>query len=390
MKNTILKFVNKPSANILSSQTLYESAFYLMNLNQRSESKISEVIDKIVDTQLPDGGFDIGYDFQFGPNLSKSNAKEGTSPELLSLTALGMYTDLYGERETVIHAIKLAVDWVLARIVYVGDGVAIPYAPDSFRGIHITNATSFCISALAYALAHADESRKVQIEEVIVGMYKFMHSQLVIKGNEGYWPYFYQDAKGEEAKLINDKIDNYHIAQQLYHHCLAQKKVPNDFNIETINLVSNYLLKLINDEGYLPYTFLKDRVSDKVHMWGFAALIPAFVEIYLITGNVKAKESALKVANYIMKFSALDEHFSPIILNSNKTIFDSNFYPRSDAWVIHSLSELEKLNMYDDNISDLCGKCYAKIQHQNFLGLENHVVTFRMRVFAKIVRFIIK
>lgn len=389
LKNAVLKFVNKPSDGILSSQTLYESVFYLLALNTDEKDKIDRVIHKIIETQLPDGGFDIGYDFQFGPGLSKSQLKEGTSPEILSLTALCMYCDKYGETVVVKEAIELAVKWILDRVITVKDGYAIPYAPDTFKGIHITNATSFCISALAYAIPYLEGDVKVGASNVLNGMYKFMLSQLEIKGKTGYWPYFYQDAQGHEASLINDKIDNYHIAQQLYHHCLAQKRSPSTDNLQIIHYVSSYLIDLINDEGYIPYTFSQNRVSDKVHLWGFASLIPAFVECYLLTANLKFKENAVKVSDYIMKYSSSGEYFAPIILNSTKEKFDSHFYPRSDAWVLHALAELNKIDSFTSDAKNVCRKSYAKIEKQDYSGLENHVVTFRMKVFSKIVRLVL-
>ncbi|TVL53752.1 hypothetical protein AYI98_00995 [Shewanella algae] len=390
LKNLILKFVNKPSPGILSSQTLYETFFYLINQKSVSKVDVDSVIDKILETQLSDGGFDIGYDFQFGPNMSKTKSREGTSPEVLSLTALGLYCERFEPSESVLQGLNLAVDWILERIVKTDKGIAIPYAPDSFKGIHITNATSFCISALAYSLPYVSANKRCEIELVLRGMYTFMHSQLVVIDEVGYWPYFYQDANGEEAKLINAKVDNYHIAQQLYHHCLAQKVFPDEQNDQIIRRVSKYLISNLDDVGYVPYTFYGERISDKVHLWGFSSLISAFVESFIYLGEDIYRKAATDVAGYISKYGIVSDHFAPIILNSDKSIFDGNFYPRSDAWVIHSLSELSKLGVEDENLIKACENSYSKIVEQCYRGDENHVVTMRMKIFAKLIRLIVK
>ena len=390
LKNIILSFVNKPTPDILSSQTLYEVFFYLNNFVERYSDDLHYVISVIVDTQLDDGGFDIGYDFQYGPSMSKKSKLEGTSPELLSLTALSLYESRFpNHNPRVKPAIRKAVDWILTRLVKTQFGVAIPYAPDSFDGIHITNATSFCISALSTSAQHFNGVEKANVVSVVESMYDFMHAQLVYETeSSAYWPYFYQYADENHKRLINSKVDNYHIAQQLYHHYLAEKYLPNANNRRILELTSEYLFSKLDDEYFVPYTIFKGAASGKIHLWGYSSLIPAFVSAYEFGLGDKYKRAAIGVFEFIKKYCVCEDHFAPIILINNKKLFDSNFYPRSDAWVLHGISALNNIDSLSDNWVSFCYKVYSKMKKEKFRGLENHVVTLRMKLFAILVRVV--
>ena len=394
IKNTVLKFVNAPESGILSSQTLYECMFYLLNIHSLSPSNdnavnAKKVAYKIVETQLDNGGFDLGYDFIFGKGLNKKNPKEGTSPELLSITALSQYLLVFGDDQYVLNAIKRGLNWIFDRIIKEGDLYAIPYAPDSYGKVHITNATSFCISALASCLPHVDANNKVLIEKYLDSMYLFMEKQLVDSGdNQAYWPYFYQNGTEEELSYTNDKVDNYHMAQQIYHHMLAQSIYPNKANEKTIKKVFNHLASLINDDGFIPYTFSNGKNTDKVDVWGFSSLISAFSLYGHMHDSGLAKQCSKKILSYLMKNSWNGIYFTPIILHSNKHKFDQNFYPRSDAWVIHAISDHMRFVEEDINLISEVEKVYCLIEQGQFSGLENHTITLRKRIFSIIVNMI--
>lgn len=391
IKNRILQFVNAPEDGVLSSQTLYESMFYLLNKHAYNPSDTNtemakKVAYKIIETQLGDGGFDLGYDFIFGKGLNKKNPKEGTSPELLSITALSQYLLTFGNDENVLNAIKSGLKWITDRIIKEGELFAIPYAPDSYDKVHITNATSFCISALASCLPLLDGEKKTSVETYLDSMYLFMNKQLVVSGdNQAYWPYFYQNGTKEELSYTNDKVDNYHMAQQIYHHMLAQRVYPNETNEKTIKEVFNYLASLIDDSGYIPYTFSNGKNTDKVDVWGFSSLISAFSLYGEMYDSAVAKDCSKKVLGYLMTNCWNGKYFTPIILNSNKYKFDNHFYPRSDAWVIHAISDHMRFVEKDTNLISETEKVYSLIEKGNYSGLENHTITLRKKFFAKAV-----
>lgn len=388
-KKVVLGYVNKPTKDIISSQTIYETIFYINNKDENFKKNHYEIaIKKLIETQLDDGGYDIGYDFQFGPNMKKTKKKEGTSPEQLSLVALCIAASEYPARNDILQSIEKSYEWITRRLIKNSQGIAIPYAPDSYKYIHITNATSFCISAVAHAINFLDEEKKLIARKNVEGMCEFMLSQLVVTNTGAYWPYFYQNGSKTEAKLVNNKIDNYHIAQQLYHHCLTHKICDISSNKKIIESVSEYLLSLVEDDGYVPYTVFNSKRSDKIHLWGFASLIPAFVQSYLILKDNRHLEAALKVATYIEKYAVASDYFYPIVSHNDKKPLDKNFYPRSDAWVIHALSELEKIGSLTKKLTEISEKSFKKILLNDFKGLENHVLTYRMKIFASLIRII--
>lgn len=399
LKNMILSFVNQPEDGVLSSQTLYGCLFYQINMYQSTGDltyldDAKPVARKICDTQLSDGGFDLGYDFIFGKGLNKKNVKEGTSPELLSLTALCLYSQVISDQdEVVIDSIYKSISWIEKRVIEVEPNIfAIPYAPDSYSKVHIINATSFAISAVAASINYIqDVDRKIKFESFLNGMYQFMFNQIENTSNDaGLWPYFYKNGSEEELKLINDKIDNYHMAQQLYHHIIADEFYPNDYNKKSIRMIFNYLISLLDENGYLPYTVSKGKATDKVDVWGFSSLVGCFALYFKVYGCEVAKKASQKSFEYLMKHTWSGEYFYPIILNSNKSVFDAHFYPRSDAWVIHAISDYNRFVSHNEDVVAKTNSVFSKIVSDDFTGLENHTITPRKKAFAAIVNLVKK
>ncbi|HFQ4858321.1 TPA: hypothetical protein ACGUPG_004142 [Vibrio vulnificus] len=399
LKNTILSFVNQPEGGILSSQTLYECLFYQINMyHTTGDNKYfgyaKQVARKICATQLSDGGFDLGYNFIFGKGLNKKNLKEGTSPELLSLTALSLYSQLVNNQDKVVlDAIEKSINWIEKRVIEIETGIfAIPYAPDSYSKVHIINATSFAISAIASSASHIkDMERKKKFEDFLNGMYQFMFNQIEMTSDDaGLWPYFYKNGSQEELKLINDKVDNYHMAQQLYHHIIADSFYSNDYNKKSIEIIFKYLISILDDNGYLPYTVHKGKATDKVDIWGFSSLVGCFSLYSKVYECDVAKKASQRCFDYLMNHAWSGEYFYPIILNSNKSVFDGHFYPRSDAWVIHAISDYSRFVSQNDDIILKTNSVFSKIVSNDFTGLENHTITPRKKAFATIVALIKK
>ncbi|KZY76869.1 hypothetical protein A3740_11720 [Oleiphilus sp. HI0068] len=398
VKSMILKFVNKPEDNILSSQTLYECLFALINLYriEKTEEHLHSARDvayKICDTQLIDGGFDLGYDFIFGKALSKANKKEGTSPELLSITALSIYYQEIDKDIKVYDSIIKGLNWVKKRLIKIDDDgftYAIPYAPDSYEKVHIINATSFALSSIASSIPVInDETEIAFFKSVLDGMYEFMFQQLEFnRDGEGFWPYFYNKGSSEELALINDKVDNYHMAQQLYHHIIADKYYPSEVNNKSIECIYKYLASLVDEEGFVPYTFAMGKSSDKVDVWGYASILGALAIYGHNYHSAAAINLAKKVSGYLIKNTWQGEYFYPIVLNSNKKAFDSHFYPRSDAWVVHSLTDYLLYIDRNEDINNIVIRILEKIKECDYKGLENHTITYRKKAFAFIVNLL--
>ncbi|QHA93678.1 hypothetical protein [Bacillus sp. N1-1] len=384
VKNQVLHFVNSPGNNILSSQTLYESLLFCLDMYNLTLEEAwfveAKVIAKMIsENQNPDGGFDIGYNFIFGNNLSKKTMKESTTPEILSLYALVKYQKVTGDKSFE-EAIEKATSWVIEHSYrYKGDFYVIPYAPLTYKEVHITNGVSFTIGAISELI-----DLNPQVVEVLDGMINFMHSELEEAEKGSYWRYFHRESSSYTNNIAKDKVDNFHIAQQLRYHCVAQCNYPNKKNLEIINRVTTYLLNSIDNEGWIPYVIKGDKMTDKVDIWGYASVLKGLVEASEFIDNKDIMHKVEKIKNNILEFSWNGEYFNPIILKGGKP-FDKRFYPRSDAWVIHSLSRYMLKEGFSEDLFKICERNYKLIRSNGFRGKENHTITKRKLFFAKLV-----
>jgi hypothetical protein len=397
LKDIVLKYVNRPEDSVLSSQTLYECLFFAINREKQCGNKYwfykaTNVARMIIDTQLDNGGFNIGYNFQFGRGLKKSAEREGTTPEILSVTALNEYLNNFrpliddGFAAECEAAIEKGLLWLNKYCVENEFGVAVPYAPETTNFIHITNATSFALSALSTTkIGSTDVLDAESRNKLVFGMYEFMNSQLRSDiGMSGkYWPYFYDGGSSEERALGNEKIDNYHIAQQLFFHCVSQRFVPNATNLDIIERVTLYLIQLVESDGFVPYTIHKGAKSNKVDTWGYSSVVMALCASKEFVQHEATDSAINRCIRYLRLYCRSEDHFIPIVNNISKHAHDSNFYPRSDAWVIHAFSEAAEFCSQEDLF--FCDQVFAKIENDGFSGKENHTLTFRKKVFASMV-----
>lgn len=385
IKDIILKFINKPVNNVRSSQTLYEVMFTLLNMNeiykkQQYKTQIKELSDLIVKTQMSDGGFDIGYNFAFGINMTKRSEKESTTPEVLAIYALIKYYDLYKD-DTVINSIEKGIKWILNNSYkYLDKYWVIPYAPNSYKEIHITNAISFSVSTLAYYMYIFKENTNPRIQEICDGMLLYMRDELIVNNNKGYWNYF-------EKKLIKKddyyiKIDNYHIAQQLYYHMQIQKYYRNSDNDEIVKLVSNYLKDKIKENVAVPYIETKEKKTKDIHTWGYVAILLCALEW-------KNSKYINNIISFMKENIIGKDHFFPIV-KENGEVIDEEYYPRSDAWVLHSFSEYLLYNKNDIKIKRIIDIGLELQKKNQYFGKENHVYTRRKKFFSKCVNTIKK
>lgn len=401
LKKNIIKFVNAPQAGIYSSQTLYEALFFTLELGRIKGLEYAypasmELAERIVASQLPDGGFDIGYDFIFGNGLRKTHDKEGTTPECLSITALAFYLEAYGEvvptetRDSIEKCIEKGVVWIIKHAIEVSQTEkAIPYAPLTYKKVHITNATSFAISALSSAVQFLKPEIACKVTEILPSLIFFMRNQLDSSVSGGmYWPYFYRHGNTEEKKLINDKIDNYHIAQQLYHHCVSLNYFECPESRFIVSQVSEYLLSQVDEDGFVPYTIKQGVASDKVDLWGYASLIMGFSSAYAFTQDRRLLGAIDLIADYLRKYCCAKDYFYPIVSSNNKLPFDANYYPRSDAWVIHSVAAGAKISNACMELIPFCELVFSKMRDSGYIGKENHTLTIRKLVFSRLVSLV--
>lgn len=393
IKNSIIKFINAPEKDIMSSQTLYEALLTTLDMYEASDNMAEKeywqdesfsIATLIKKSQLPNGGFDLGYNFLFGKGLKKTFEKEATTPEVLSIYALYRFREVYGSEKTMFisECIDRGAEWIFSNVIEVDQKYAIPYAPHTYKKVHITNGVSFAIGVIAYYLKYNPDDDK--IINVFNGMIEFMYDELESTENGAYWPYFYQNGSKSEKELINDKVDNYHIAQQLKYHCVAYKLFPTSKNLKIIKLVSEYLYSNIDENMFIPYTRNGSKLSTKIDMWGYTSIIKAFTEVSELLNDDKYAKVSGEIVNKVLNHSWNGKYFYPI-LDKDFNTFDSNFYPRSDAWVLHSLAHYYKKNSQNKKLNDVILTGYKSISEVNFIGYENHTLSTRKILFIKLL-----
>lgn len=381
IKDKILKFVNKPVSNILSSQTLYEAMFaninmYLKYKDEKYKNRCDQIAKLISETQMKDGGFDIGYNFCFGNNMTKKSEKESTTPEVLSIFGLLKYYEIF-KNEEIVPSIKKGIKWIKEKSYKNEQGLyIIPYAPCSYKQVHITNAISFTVATLGY---YAYLFQDHQYDEICNDMLKYMKEELIVEEDKGYWNYFEKSLMTERSYI---KVDNYHIGQQLYYHILLDQYFENDDNKEIIRLVSNYIINKLEENIAVPYIEIEGKANTDIHSWGYCSLLLCALK----TDN---KELSDKVLEYMMKYMIIDNHFSPVIKNTGEMI-EKEYYPRSDAWVLHALSEYLLLREEKVEVIEIVNKGLEKLEEIDYKGLENHVYTLRKKIFSNTARMIKK
>lgn len=379
IKKKFLGYMLEPAGNIQSSQTLYEALMANINMYDATGKKeyitaAGQIADMIMKSQLTDGGFDIGYNFRFGEQIKKSSKIQATTPECLSIYALIEYYKIE-KRQEIKECIDKGMEWIKRHSFVNEEGFwVIPYAPGTIKMVYITNAISFCIGTIAnYSATFHDDS----YIEMLRSMNKYMLSQLTVTGEMGYWTYFEKALTGRSE--LYSKIDNYHIAQQLHYHVKAESFIPDDTNKVIIKLVTNYIKKQLKENIAVPYICINGcRSRDtNIDMWGYCALLICAVEY-------QDMETSRRIAEVILEKSWNGEYFAPI-LDDGWNVVDSKFYPRSDAWVVHALSEYYRV-VQEERICGVIRKSLKGLQNCNYRGTENHALTARKEALAFIAK----
>ncbi len=382
IKEVVLRIMLKPAKNIYSSQTGYETLLAYINMYKATNDEKYlqcglDISKTIIHHQLSNGGFDIGYNFKFGENIKKSTSIQATTPEILSVYAL---IELYKIRpdDSLKESIEKGMNWLKGIIRQDGEYWVAPYAPDTLDFVYITNAISFCIGTIAnYVSVFHDES----YVSIYRSMCDYMLYQLTIENDKGYWPYFERDFYGRSHLYF--KVDNYHNAQQLYYHFIANKMIPCESNTRIIGLLENYLLGELEKNIMVPYMYYLDdnSISRNYDLWGYSAILSCMA----IMGHA---DLAKKLCEVIATKGWNDTHFNAI-LDCNGNSIDSNFYPRSDAWVVHAFSEYY-LTIQDSGIRRIIDTDLNELDECRYKGRENHALTKKKEILSTFVNVVKK
>ena len=368
------------------SQTIYETILgccrmWEATLDTRWKFRADKAMSILLHIQQPDGGFDIGYDFDFGRPHKKG---QSTSPEMVGLVALSEYARLFG-KETVRNTARKAVDWIRRHTINMADGkCAIPYSPHTINEVMIYNGTSFACGALGCYIGQFDDAG--EIHQIYNGMVKYLNCKLSKEGNlSGHFWYYCDQSRDDLDEVNRNKIDYYHQMQQVEVHALAQQASPLDLQLRIIREAADHIVALNELNPIIPYTNNPKLFKNQVHLWGLSSIVAGMLEAAVVVPD--RSEAYLKVAievlDWIVTYAWNGEHFEAILEKDGSHVESIFYMVRSDAWVFNSLAAAVK-HIGDDRWQDIAEKCYCKMEHCNFSGPETHASNLRLQIFKSI------
>lgn len=364
------------------SQTIYEALLGCCRMWEATNielwkdraTRVFAILKKI---QQPDGGFDIGYDFNFGYLHRKG---ESTAPELVALVALTEYARLFGN-EQVEQSARSAVEWIRKFALDMGDGkVAIPYGPYSIKNVMVYNGTSFACGALGCYLGQFSGDEELQ--QIYHGMVKYLESVLSVDESLAGRFWYYSDRSRDDLNILaRNKIDYYHQMQQVEMHAVAQQVCPNDLQLKIIRDAADHIVALHNCHPIIPYTNSSQFFKGGIHLWGLSSVVSGMLEAAVVIPD--QRETYHKVARdvftWILEHAWNGQYFEAILHKNGGKMEPRHYMVRSDAWVLNALAAAAKY--LDGGLSnDICEACYGKMESVDFSGPESHASNLRTRM----------
>lgn len=370
MKKIIKKILLKPPFVKYCSQTIYQAMLGSIKLYEATndllwKEECDYLLKILLSIQRPDGGFDIGYEFNFGLLHKKGDS---TSPEMIGLLALLEYKRVFGLKEEIETAISIAIGWIENNYTSANEKHYFPYSPMNTKEQMVYNGSSFVIGGLGVYLG---ENSNKNLQSKYQNVISYLNTIVYKTSNGGYFYYYDQD-RDDVPILMRDKVDFYHQAQQIEMHCYAQLASPIDEQLDMIKITLDYLEFVYNKDGLIPYT--KDNLffGGNIHVWGYVSTISAFImgaklfpekkKIYLFYAE--------NIATWIIKRSFNGRFFIPIVKQNGDAIYDK-YMVRSDAWVFNSLASLYSEKKSPDTLNVL-NIIYQKMRKVDFSGRETH------------------
>lgn len=340
------------------------------------EVRAKNILRILLNIQRPDGGFDIGYDFNFG-RLHKKG--QSTSPELVGLVALSEYARLFDKTQVEQPALR-AVEWIRKHALDLGEGkMAIPYSPYTINEVMVYNGTSFACGALGCYLGQFDGDGKLR--GVYKGMVKYLENVMSKDENlPGQFWYYCDQSRDDLDDLRRIKIDYYHQMQQVEMHALAQQACPTDLQLNIIRDAADHIVALYERHPIIPYTNDPRFFKDRIHLWGLSSVVSGMLEAAVsIPDRCEQYHAvAIDVLDWIVRYAWNGQHFEPILQKDGGRVEPSHYMVRSDAWVFNALASTVK-HIGECSWIDIIEKCYHKMESVDFSGPESHASNRRVR-----------
>ncbi len=380
--------INRPLFVKYNSQTLYESALGAIRMwdatgDQKWKVRAEKAIGLIMQTQQPDGGFDVGYEFNFGYVHRKGQA---ISPELPGLLALAEYFSKQDDSLVKVSAVN-SVAWIERFAFQVKDGEwAIPYGPYSSKDVVNYNGVSFACGALGkYISVFGGTERQ---KEIYFGFVRYL--QRVSSVSDEYpgrfWHYADQDDPNVSERQ-KGKIDFYHQMQQVEMHSIAEQAMSAPGQLQLIQDAADHIVGYYQKHGTVPYTPCGKYFGGLIHTWGFCSVASGLLEAAKVIPDRAGayREVAAGVGSCLVeKAYRGDGRFVPI-MTKDGTAVDRRSYVRTDAWVFNTMCALET-HLGEGPWSSVIEPVWMRMERADFSGVENHSRPASGKVFFSVLR----
>lgn len=367
------------------SQTIYETVlgccrFWRATGDSIWRDRASSACELLLGIQQPDGGFDIGYDFDFGMLHRKG---QSTSPEMVGLVALCEYAQLFGAAP-VADAARRAAEWIGQHAVDVGhDRIAVPYSPLTTNRIMVYNGTSFACGALGCYLGTF--TRDTELESLYRGMLTYLDRAMsVADGQPGRFWYYSDQSRDDLDDLKRIKIDYYHQMQQVEVHSLAQRVAPESIQAEIVHAAADHVAELAQRHDVVPYTNDARFFRGQIHLWGLSSVAAGMLEASGIDESCRNSYHtvARRTLDWIIDHGWRGGRFSAVLSPTGERIGVDRYMVRSDAWIFNALGAAT-LHLGPGRWTEVADRCYRTMAAANFSGPESHASNRRTRLLKR-------
>ena len=367
------------------SQSIYETLLGCCRMWEATgeilwRNRATKILRLLTKIQQPDGGFDNGYDFNFG-RLHKRG--QSSSPELIGLVALCEYARLF-DKEEVEDQARRAAEWIRKHALTMKAGkVAIPYCPEAINEVMVYNGTSFACGALGCYLGQfgGDE----HLHSIYAGFVQYLESVLSKKDDfPGRFWYYNDQSRDDLNEQSKNKIDYYHQMQQVEIHTLAQQASPAELQLVIIREAADHIVALHEQKTTIPYTNDSRLFKGQIHLWGFSSVASGMLEAALVIPDRSEvyRQVARDVLDWILKHAWNGQHFEAILQKNGAKVDPRYYMVRSDAWVFNAFAAGGK-HLEAGPWAEVAETCYQKMASVDFSGPESHATNRRVRIANK-------
>lgn len=367
------------------SQTLYQAAIGALRLatftgDTRWADRARIALDILVSIQQEDGGFDIGYDFNFGAMHKRG---ESTAPEQVALIALTQGF-AFTSHEHYLLAAHRAANWIAAHCIDLDNARCyVPYAPRSTRAVMVYNGTSFASSALGVYLGL---TCNIPNRNLLLQQYHRMVTYIdsvmsVEKGIPGRFWYYNDQTRGDLDSDSRRKVDYYHQMQQVEVHAIAETACPSRLQAAIIRDASDFLVALTSKCGIPPYTNL----SQHIPTWGLVSVMSGllFASEHWPERKEVYYERAQWILDWLLKYAWMGNRFCAVLSPKGEKRM-LRYMVRSDAWVFASCASAFSGGLAGISI-EVMERCWSTMAENNFSGPEYHASNRISRLQSKCV-----